>query len=373
MAEPLRVLHLYAGNLYGGVERMLVALAGAGAPGMEAGFALAFEGRLAEELRSAGARVEVLGPVRLSRPWTVFGARRRLAGVLDRARAEVAVAHSSWAHAVLAPAVRRRGVPLAFWLHDATDGRGWADRLARRTRPALALCTSAFAAATLPRLWPHLRGEVVYPPVRQPDTASVERAALRASLGTPAADVVVLQASRMEPWKGHRTLLEALGRLAEVEGWSCWIAGGAARPHERRHLARMRALAERLGIAARVRFLGERADVPALMAAADLYCQPNLGPEPFGIAFVEAMHAGVPVVGAALGGTPEVVDPTVGVLVAPGDPEALAAVLARLLDDAGLRARLGAAGPARARALSDPTRQAERARALLAPLVEERR
>jgi glycosyltransferase involved in cell wall biosynthesis len=114
-----------------------------------------------------------------------------------------------------------------------------------------------------------------------------------------------------------------------------------------------------------VRLLGERTDLARLMAAADLFCQPNLRPEPFGMVFVEAMHARLPVVGSNSGGTPEVIDASCGVLVPPDDPAALAASLRELIGEPGLRARLGAAGPARAALLSDPAGQARRLRTAL--------
>ena len=364
---PLRVLHVYAGNLYGGVERLLAVLATARAetPGLEPHFALCFDGRLADELRAAGAPPHLLGPVRLRRPWTVLRARRALRRTVARVQPQVVVCHASWTHGLLGPAARVAGVPLVFWLHDAASGRGWADRLARRVRPALAVCTSRYASTTLPRLWPGMEARVVYPPVPAPREGDAVRAEVRAELDTPEGDVVIVQASRMEPWKGHRLHLEALETLHQVGGWTCWLAGGARRPHERRHLAAMRELAERLGIAHRVRFLGERDDVPRLMAAADVLCQPNLGPEPFGIAFVEGMHAGLPVVATALGGVREVVDPTCGVLVPPDDARALGEALRELVVDARLRQRLGEAGRARAGALCDPRRQAQALEALL--------
>ena len=59
-----------------------------------------------------------------------------------------------------------------------------------------------------------------------------------------------------------------------------------------------------MGIADRVRFLGERFDVPRLLAAADVHCQPNSGPEPFGIAFIEALYASLPVVSTRIGARP---------------------------------------------------------------------
>jgi glycosyltransferase involved in cell wall biosynthesis len=369
---PIRALHVYSGNLYGGVERMLATFAGPGAaaPGLEQAFALCFQGRLAEEIRAAGAPLEMLGPVRMSRPLSALRARRRLADALGTVRPDVVLCHSSWAHGLFAPVVRDAGIPLVFWLHDAVAGTTWADRLAKRATPDLAICTSRFAGETLGRLWPVVRGEVVYPPVPRIRTEGVDRAGIRARLQTPAEDVVILQASRMEPWKGHRVLVQALGTIREIGGWTCWIAGGAQRRHEEAHLAELYARAQQLGLAHRIRFLGHRDDVPALMAAADVLCQPNLGPEPFGIAFVEGMHAGLPVVATALGGAREIVDATCGVLVPPDDPAALGEALRGLVLDPALRARLGAAGPAHARTRCDPAQQAARLRDVLAAVVQ---
>jgi glycosyltransferase involved in cell wall biosynthesis len=248
-------------------------------------------------------------------------------------------------------------------------GGTWADRLARRTPPDLAICTSRFAQAALGRLWPHVPAEVVYPPVPPLPGDPAARVEARTELDTSIDDVVFLMASRFDPAKGHRVLLDALASMREVAGWTCWIAGGASDTREAAHLAGMRALAEGAGIAGRVRFLGERADVPRLLAAADVLCQPNLSPDAFGIAFVEGMYAGLPVVTSALGGALEAVDSTTGILVAPGRVEALAAALRELAGRPGRRAELGAAGPARARALCDPHRQAERMRQVLATVA----
>ena len=139
-----------------------------------------------------------------------------------------------------------------------------------------------------------------------------------------------------------------------------WQVGGAQRPHELRYLEELKQHAARLGIASRVRFLGERSDVPRLLAAADIHCQPNLRPEPFGITFVEALMAGLPVVTAAFGGAKEIIDESCGILVPPGDARALAASLRRLISDRNLRTRLGAAGPMRAHKLCDSATQMSR-------------
>ena len=82
-----------------------------------------------------------------------------------------------------------------------------------------------------------------------------------------------------------------------------------------------------------------------LLAGSDIYCQPNIEPDAFGISLIEAMAAGLPVVTSALGGAKEIVDETCGVLVAPRDPATLASELSALLENRGRRERLGANGP----------------------------
>jgi glycosyltransferase involved in cell wall biosynthesis len=186
---------------------------------------------------------------------------------------------------------------------------------------------------------------------------------------TPGDATVIISACRLERWKGHDVLLEALGRLQTARPWECWLAGGAQRPHEAIYLAELRQLAGDLGLASRVRFLGQRSDVPRLLAAADIHCQPNTGPEPFGIAFIEAMYAGLPVVTSAIGGGAEVVDESCGVLTPPCDPDALAEALGSLVNDEDRRARLGRSGPDGALRLCDPSKQLRRLQDLLASLT----
>ena len=136
--------------------------------------------------------------------------------------------------------------------------------------------------------------------------------------------------------------------------------GGAQRRQETEYLEELKRLAGRLGIADRVRFLGKRSDVPRLLSAADIYCQPNVKPEPFGIVFIEALYARLPIVTTALGGACEIVNGSCGILVPPRDRIALASSLRGLIMDPDLRAKLRAAAPDRAQKLCDPVRQMRR-------------
>ena len=149
---------------------------------------------------------------------------------------------------------------------------------------------------------------MVYGPVQPIPAVTIDRHAVRQALHTPPDDVVVVMASRMEAWKGHRVLLAALERMRAVPGWTCWIVGGAQSPDEEAYERELRSAARVFGLEARIRFTGQRADVPSLLAAADLYCQPNTAPEAFGVVFVEALYAGLPVITSGIGGPLEILD-----------------------------------------------------------------
>jgi glycosyltransferase involved in cell wall biosynthesis len=354
----VKVLHLGAGNLFGGVETVFVTLAKLRhiTPHVQTEFALCFRGRVWDELTAAGVPVFPLGAVRISRPWTVWRARRRLRAVLADRRPDVVVVHSGWLQLAFAPVVRGAGVRRVFFAHGPLDRPSWLDRWAARTRPELVIANSRFTAATVPKLFPGVRTEVVYLPVRVdlPADRAAARAAVREEFDTPSEALVILTACRLEWLKGHTALLDALGRIRDVPGWVSWVVGGSSTPADVAEVERLKTMAGKLGIADRVRFAGERSDVPRLLVSADVLCQPNTGPESFGLAFVEALAAGVPVVTSAIGGAAEIVDDTCGVLTPPGDAGAVAEALRGLLNDPYRRRALGEHGPRRARQLCEP-------------------
>jgi len=259
---------------------------------------------------------------------------------------------------VFAPAVRAAGIPLVFWLHDASDGTHWIDRLAAQTVPELVICNSEFTARAFSRALPGISRRVLYYPVPAhptPSSKAVEQ--MRARFQTPAGSVVIAQPCRMEPYKGHRLHLQALCLLTDLPNWTCWMAGAPQRPTEEKYFNSMKKDAERYGIADRVRFVGWVEDIPTLLAASQIHCQPCDGPEAFGLTFVEAMMAARPVLTTALGGALEIITARTGLLVRPADPQELASALRNLLLDAALRARIGNAARSRAMELCDPERQ----------------
>ena len=352
---------------------MLATLAGYSrlCPDMEPHFALSFRGRLNDELAKAQAPVHFLGEVKASRPFSVIRARRDLKRLLTTNPFDFVICHSPWSLAVFGPTAKSLGLALVFWLHDEARGSHWTERWARWTRPVIAICNSHFTARTLPKIFPGINAQVIYCPV--PPSAAFNEATrqkIRGELQTRRDSVVIIQVSRMEEWKGHALLLRALERIKETTEWTCWFVGGSQRPAEVRYVERLRELASAAGLNDRIRFTGERSDVQALLASADIYCQPNLSPEPFGIAFIEALYSGLPVVATATGGAKEIVDDTCGILVPPRDEEALAGSLDMLIRDAAMRHRLGSRGPARASELCEVRTQLNLLKDSLATISE---
>lgn len=356
----MNILHVYSGNLFGGVESMLLTVA-KHAPTHD--FALSFEGQLSQQLRALDHEPHMLGAVRTSRPWTALAARQKLKKLLRQRRYDAVICHSAWSQAIFGD-IASKGQRV-LWLHNPANGRHPLERLAKRVRPDIAICNSQFTAGTLSLLYPKARAEVLYCPV-EPMPAE-EGSNIRRQMNVPPGGIVITQVSRMEPGKGHHLHLEALSNLTDIN-WTCWFVGGAQRPEESAYVDQLKQAAVRLGIAGRVRFLGQRSDISALLSATDIFCQPNVSPEAFGISFVEALYAGVPVVGMDVGAVGEIIDSNCGILCRPNDSEQLASNLRRLITDAALRKTMSEGGPMRARTLSDPQAQMSTLHSMLARL-----
>lgn len=362
---PAPLVHVTGGRVFGGIETMLLTLADASST--PAPIAMAFAGRLAEELEARAYPHVVFGgdDVRASRPLTLWRARERLVQVLRASGARIALYHGPWTLALFGGAARAVGAMPVLMVHGGFGYKVFPDSFARWRRPRGVIANSAWTARQLHAPFPRARIEVVHPAVSTPVAiAAAERERIRAGLGATPDDVVILLVGRMEAWKGQEVLLDALERLSASPGWQAWLVGGAQRPEERELAATLTARAASPALRGRVHVLGQRANARELMAAADVYCQPNLRPEPFGIALVEALAAGLPVVTTAAGGALEIVDEDCGVLVEAAErPELadrVAGALRALLTDGAARRRMSAAARARAADIADPARQSAR-------------
>jgi len=145
----------------------------------------------------------------------------------------------------------------------------------------------------------------------------------------------VLFVGRLAPQKGVRNLVAAVGLLEDPSAQVLLVGDGPERPALERE-------AQRIGVGDRLHFVGFVAHdrLPAVLAHADLLVLPSLYEE-LGTVLLEAMQAGLPIVASKTGGIPDVIENGVnGMLVAPGEPEALARAIDRLLADPGLTCQL---------------------------------
>jgi L-malate glycosyltransferase len=154
----------------------------------------------------------------------------------------------------------------------------------------------------------------------------------------------------IQEWKGQAIVVEAMARIRQhLPNARCLIIGGAHRAGTEYARALERRVND-LGLRGTVLFTGFRSDVADIMNALDVLVHASVRPEPFGRVILEAMTLGKPVVAAAAGGVPELMsEGETGFLVPPGDPEALATRLVRLLSDEALRRCIGECARARAR------------------------
>jgi glycosyltransferase involved in cell wall biosynthesis len=152
-------------------------------------------------------------------------------------------------------------------------------------------------------------------------------------------------------WKGHDVFLDACAQVLPKTGAYAVVVGGEPDGSGEMQ-ARLRAVAKARGIGERVCFTGHESDVASAMAACQVVVHASTSPEPFGRVILEAMAVGRPVVASRAGGPAEVVaHGRDGLLVPPGDAQAMGEAVEVLLGDASLREHMGLAGLKKVRGL----------------------
>ncbi len=312
---------------------------------------LAKSGPLLDRYASAGIPVEVF-PITSLYNRTALREGLRLYRFLRARRIEILHCHDMYSNVFAAPWARLARVPLVIasrrWIHPASDRRmDFANRVAYRL--VHRVLGNSHAVAQLLREGdgvPERRILQVpnFVEERAFDSPSAAaRSSFRNELGIPPTAEIVGCIARLVDVKDHATLLRAISLLsARRPGVHVVLIGdGPCRPGLER-------LARELGISAQTHFAGVRPNLPNLHHFFDVSALASLS-EGFPNSLVEAMAAGRPVVATNVGGNPDAVRPSTGILVSPSDPTALAHALERVLADDELRRRLGtaAAGVAR--------------------------
>jgi glycosyltransferase involved in cell wall biosynthesis len=192
-------------------------------------------------------------------------------------------------------------------------------------------------------------------------------------LGLGPDDLVIVVVARLTPWKGHMVLLDAFRAVHREHPRARLLVVGAPTFWETSYETTLRERAEELGCGEAVRWLGFREDIPQLLALSHLMALPSAS-EPFGIAIVEAMIAGKPVVVCDTGGPREiVVDGETGLVVPTWQVGPLADAIDALLSDPVRARRMGEAGRARALEHFDIRQGVRRIEELYVRLVDGRK
>jgi len=311
-------------------------------------------GHFAEAVEAAGVPVDVVGVDRRIQPRNWRDIWRRL-----DSRPDVVHTHLHEASWFGLPAAYARRVPVrishlqgAHW-HWPRKQR-WIDRAAEAFASTTFACSEAVADFAHRGLrYPADKIEVV------PNGIDLERFRdlpdrdeARRALGLPLDSPILICVGSLAPHKGHEYLLEAMRAVHSEFPQARLLLVGKT---DARRQAELETIARGTGLAESVSFLGARDDVPELMAASDVFVLSSLR-EGFGIVFAEAAAAGLPVVGSAIEGVPEVVEDGVGgILVPPRDAAAVASGVLTLLRDAAGRETMGSSARERVQQRFDMT------------------
>jgi glycosyltransferase involved in cell wall biosynthesis len=320
-------------------------------------------GKLAEAAEDAGMRV-VLEPslVPSISQLDDLVALQRLTRLCRTAKFDVVHTHSAKAGAIGRLAAHRAGVPVivhtyhGFPFHQFQDRVHHAaytaiERRLERITDAVLAIGSGVATEAIARGLARPTAIRTVPPIVDGHTvvrSATTRTTARDELGLQGDVEVIGTVGRIDYQKAPEHLVAALARSTHRNAILVWIGSGPL-------LQQVRRMALEQGVLSRVRFLGERTDVAALLPAFDVFAMSSRY-EGLPCALVEAMRCGVPVVATAVNSVPDLVVPgESGILVPPARPDLLAAAIDRLLEDRSAAERMVARG----RALAGEPYQAE--------------
>lgn len=329
--RPLRVCHVSLTLQTGGLERILADIARHHDPaGCVPEFVAIREiGRFADEIRLTGCPVHALTPAGR------IGQVRQMMRLFHAGRFDVVHTHNTYPHLYASLAARLAGVPVVVnTRHGQRAGHGWKSRTQFRWASHLVdriIAVSDDAA----RLCVEVDGVNARKVLRVWNGIDLSDFAYSG----PAAAPIAISVARLSAEKDFPTLLRAVAlAVREVPDLQLKLVGdGAERP-------KLEALSRELGITNSVEFLGERTDVPKLLAQAGFFVSSSLT-EGISLTLLEAMAVGLPVVATAVGGNPEIVaNGVTGQLVPAADPESLARAIVGLCRDQHRWPDLGRAG-----------------------------
>ncbi len=305
-------------------------------------------GPLVEEVKALGVKTFQHSITRLSdlvNYWQMVKAGQR---IITDEQVRLVLSSLGYGHLYGGAAAHRAGVSAIWWQHGIASPMNWIDRFAA-SMPSRLIITSSQVAARAHREAFGTNGtrlEVIHPGVNvssnQP-TVAVSRQAVLDEFGIESGTAVIAAVGRLQPGKGQDVLIRAAPLiLRRHPNIKILFIGSEMFGMNQGYKRELKRLAADVGIEDRVVFTGFRQDIARLLTAVDIFVHPATAPESFGLAVVEAMAAGKPVVVTDVGGPREtVIDGQTGLIVQPGNEQQLSDAIGVLLNDLQLRERLG--------------------------------
>ena len=287
------------------------------------------DGPLTEALTARGVEIVHghVDSVTFRRPLAALAVIRRQAGLLKSWRIDVLHAHRLFWNTDLILAAWTLRIPVILHVHNP-------EAVAFQNLNRLVARKVLFCSRNVMENCGHLerianKAEVLHNAI---DTSAISRGSLiRAKLGLDDTDIAIGTVAQVVQRKGIDILIETARILLGERSDLTFLVAGPTSPSEEEFCGRMRAAAEEPDLRGRVRFLGSRSDIPDFLASLDLFLLPTRA-DPFPVAVIEAMAAGLPAVVGKVGGIPEMLSsPEIGRLVEPLTPEAFAGAVREIL------------------------------------------
>ena len=343
----MKIVYVSPYVIQGGAERYLALLLGGLERESIERVVFLKHGTFVDELRRDGYPVEVFATS--PRLPGIVRSALRLRRLLRRTRPDVVHADGVKGALVAVLATLGGGPPVVWVKHDFSWDGPLVRLVARRCRVIVAVSAAVTEALDASAL---ARTRVIHnglPALEGDSSRGLRR--LEEALGPPKPTGIVTLVGRLNPTKGHRELVAVAAGLRDRVPGACIAFIGASDPNHPEEELELRRETTELGLDDVVSFLGFQDDLYDLVAASDVLVVPSVmlgrvGKEGFPFTGLESMALGTPLVAYAHGGLPELVGDC-GLLVPPGDREALGDALVRLLTDKALRERLSACGRAR--------------------------
>jgi glycosyltransferase involved in cell wall biosynthesis len=361
----------------GGTERQVMNLA-TGLDGTRFDLHMGCNGKvgaLLEEAAACGIPVQEY-PVKSLYNLGAMHARLRLARYLREHSIEIVHSYGFYSNLFAIPAARLAGAPVVIAsIRDCGEALTPTQRQAQKMFCKMADCVLANAEGV--RRWlisegyPARKIQVIRNGIVRPTPVAVEEGGkLRQELGLPSNTRLVAVCSRLTPLKGIEHFLDAVSVVGRSRpDVRFLIIGGPSHIGDGSYKSDLERYASNLGLGDRVIFTGFRTDIAKILPEIDISVLPSLS-EGLSNSLLEAMTAGVPVIATRVGGTPEAVeDGGTGLLIPPGDLDALIRAMSFLLDNPQSSRRMGEEGRRRALSLFSVERMVQETESLYFKLL----